>query len=113
MNWKDMLGETLKRVEDIEKFLRTVMAQELANSKKLQRIEKQLQSLHREKNQSVEQMADRLIQMSMVQRGESREASVHRRTAPGTSQEEPTNLWGELPDGAQWPPKGVEVVARL
>ena len=113
MNWKDMLGETSKRVADVEKLLRTVMAQELANSKKLQRIEEQLQSLHREKNQSVEQMADRLIQMSMVQRGESREASVHRRTAPGASQEEPSNLWGELPDEAQWPPKGVEVVARI
>ena len=113
MNWKDT-------IEVIEKTIRTVLAQGLANGKKLQRIEEQLQRieeqlqrLHREKNQSVEQMADRLIQMSMVQRGESREASVHRRTAPGTSQEEPSNLWGELPDEAQWPPKGVEVVARL
>ena len=44
MNWKDMLGETSKRVADVEKLLRTVMAQELANSKKLQRIEEQLQS---------------------------------------------------------------------
>jgi TolA-binding protein len=106
MKWKET-------VEELPKLVKTLMAQVAAQSKRLERIEAQLQDLHREKSQSVEQMADRLIEMSMVQRGESREANMHRRTTPGISQNEPSNLWGDLPDEAQWPPKNVDVVVQL
>jgi hypothetical protein len=106
MKWKET-------VEELPKLVKTLMAQVAAQSKRLERIEAQLQDLRREKSQSVEQMADRLIEMSMVQRGESREANMHRRTTPGTSQNEPSNLWGDLPDEAQWPPKNVDVVVQL
>ena len=118
MAWKETIEGLPKRVDSLERMLKFLVAQAAAQSERLERIEAQLQALYRDKSQSVEQMADRLIQMSMVQRGESREASVHRRTTPGIASSllesvGPANLWGELPDEDQWPPKNVDVVARL
>ena len=115
MGWKEDIGSLLDKVDSLSNTVKILVAKSYTQAQSQKRMEAQLEDLHREKSQAVEQMADRLIQMSMVQRGESREASVHRRTAPGHSPDGPSNsnLWGDLPDEAQWPPKNVDVVAQL
>ncbi len=113
MSWKEIVEELPKRIDLLEKMLDALMAHGVSQDARLKRIEARLQAIHQEKSQSVGQMADRLIEMSMVQRGESQAANVHHRTTPSTTQGEPSNLWGDLPDEAQWPPKGIDVVARL
>jgi hypothetical protein len=70
-------------------------------------------------NRRAERMADRIIELAMVNRGDGQSAVAHRRMAgsdsiPSSLNSNPnsTDLWGNAPveEEDTWPPKGFDII---
>ena len=104
MDWK---GGLLEGHVDILKALRIIQSQLVTQSKKLDALRVQVESMVKNKGESADRMADRLIEMAMVNKGLGRDASVHRRYV---QDDKPADLWQESPD-TEWPPKGHDAIS--
>ena len=98
--------KSLAATRDMENALKVVAARLLTLSEQIARLQSQVDQIAKIDSKSAEKMADRLIQMSMVQRGSSHDASVHRNVS---RMEEPqADNWQD--DGNAWPPPGCAAI---
>lgn len=104
MSWKDDLIAQGKANENL---LRVMGGQLALNAKRLTELKAVIDQSERTRSRSADRMADRLIEMAMVQGGNSPVAASHRRSL----EENPVkdDDWGK-PEEDQWPPPGCDVV---
>ena len=101
MDWK---GTLLEGQADILKALKIVQAQLVAQGKEIRTLRAQMELVAKNKGESAERMADRLIEMAMVNKGLGRDASIHRRYV---KDDKPEDLWQDTPE-KPWPPPGCD-----
>ena len=106
MSWKDDMVEMVKH---LEKTIRVLQAQITIQGKRIIALRQFVGDAEKNRGQSADRMADRLIEMAMVNTGESRDAAIHRRSLGETVPPEQGDLWQESPE-TEWPPKGCDAV---
>ena len=107
MSWKEEFSEKL---DELMKAIRALQSQVLMNSKRLETLAIEARSAERTRSKAQDRMADRLIEMAMVNRGQGRNAAIHRRSAADdVTSPEHGDLWQENED-TEWPPKGHDAL---
>ena len=109
MSWKDDLTNLVEVVNRLEKRVKVLQAQIAVYGKQIDALRQVVGSVEKNGGQSADRMADRLIEMAMVNTGESRDAAIHRRSLGETVPPEQGDLWQESPED-EWPPKGCDAV---
>jgi predicted nucleic acid-binding Zn-ribbon protein len=95
MGWKDELITANEKLDRLTKLLVVI-------SRKVEDVERKVDHQSR----SSDRMADRLIEMAMVNKNMGREAVSHRRAL---EEETPSDLWQDTPE-TEWPPKGHDAL---
>ncbi len=104
-DWK---GDFSKQLNSIEKLLRLLQRQVVISSKRIEEIKVTMEQTEKTHSRAADRMADRMIEMAMVNQGRAMEAASHRRTLDEKSTEK-ADLWQDSPD-TQWPPPGCDTV---
>jgi len=107
MAWKDDLATLVERTESLLRTVHLLQQLTVAQSKRLDKLQKVVETLARGGGQSAERMADRLIEMAMVNKGTAEMAAAHRRSLRDL--DTPTDLWEDHEDEV-WPPKGFDAL---
>lgn len=98
-----------EQLDGIEKTLALMQRQMVGLDLKLNKVTNHLDRMAAEKNEAATRMADRLIEMSMVNQGGLRDATTHRNvTKSDTIPEATGDPWAEEQD--EWPPKGTDAI---
>lgn len=96
-----------KQLEDkldlMTRHLGTLQAAVMEGNRKLEA----LRTVVELQSKSAEKMADRLIQMAMVNQGMGREAAGHRRAQQDETPESGSDLWA---NEEEWPPPGCDTL---
>lgn len=108
MSWKDDLEMMVKKVGEISGRLRVLQGQTAINGKRIEALKIMIDSQVQNQSRAADRMADRMIEMAMVNRGSTVEAASHRRTLQ-ESEPEGTDLWQDNPE-TQWPPPGCDAI---
>lgn len=108
MGWKDMITKMSEQQDTIETLIRYLQGEVLINSKRIEALKIMMDQQITTQSRSADRMADRMIEMAMVNRGDTLAAASHRRTLDENPAEEP-DLWQDNPE-TQWPPPGCEAV---
>lgn len=104
MGWKDDLKELGEKADTIIRMIQVVQGQAAINSKRIEAMRVVLDGQMKLQGRAADRMADRIIEMAMVNGGSPVAAASHRRTLD----EKPTegeDLWQDSPE-TQWPPPG-------
>ena len=109
MSWKEMLKKLCCQMTAVETMLRVLQGQVAVNSKRMAALRTMIETSEKNKGQSVDRMADRLIEMAMVDKGMGRSAAIHRRSLQDEVPSEQQDLWQESPE-EEWPPKGFDAI---
>ena len=104
MGWKEDLQTIKQQNASIFKLLGVLNSQTALNSKRIEAMKVLLDEQIKNQSRSADRMADRMIEMAMVNRGDTKEAASHRRTLKESSSDG-TDLWQDSPE-TQWPPPG-------
>jgi len=105
MSWKESLAELGTKMDMMIRHLGTLQASVMHYTKEI----KALQEAVARGNKSADRMADRLIEMAMVNKGMGRDAAIHRRSLSDDTPSEQQDLWQESPE-EEWPPKGFDSI---
>lgn len=108
MSWKDDITKIVAHMDTLERLLRVLQGQTAINSKRIEAMRVIVDQAEKTRSRAADRMADRLVEMAMVNQGKSDMAASHRRTL----NEEPpegTDPWQESPD-TQWPPPGCDAM---
>lgn len=108
MSWKEDLATLVDRVDHLDKVMKYLHATMTVQSKKIDQLIRVVEAATNERGQSMDRMADRLIEMAMVNKGMSRDAAIHRRSLGEQTQVQ--DLWQDSPD-TEWPPKGYDALS--
>lgn len=109
MSWKDDLTSLLETTSHLEKMMKLLQTQMALQSKKLDHLQRTVEAAEKNKGQSADRMADRLIEMAMVNKGMTYDAATHRRSLGQQTPPELNDLWQDSPE-TEWPPKGYDAV---
>jgi len=108
MGWKEDLTTIVDQNRVLHKMVQLLQGQTAINGKRIENLKVLLDEQVKNQSRAADRMADRMIEMAMVNTGRSVEAASHRRTLaepqPGVS-----DLWEENPSD-QWPPPGCDAV---
>ena len=107
MSGKDDLKKSVGTLDLVTTQLKVVIGQTALNSKRLIDLKSSMDQMQKTQSGSAEKMADRMIEMAMVNQGQSREAAGHRRSLD-EHVEDTTDLWKNA--GDDWPPTGCDAV---
>jgi hypothetical protein len=107
MGWKEDLSTLVSTVSHLEKTVKYLQTYIIAQTKKMGQLTQSVETLRKERGQSIDHMADRLIEMAMVNKGMSRDAAIHRRSLG--EEPLPQDPWQDSPD-AEWPPSGYDAL---
>lgn len=105
MSWKDDLANLVESQERVIKLLTVLQGQIAINSKRIEAMRVLIDENIKNQSRAADRMADRMIEMAMVNSGRSVEAASHRRTLD-EKPPEGADLWQDTPD-TQWPPPGT------
>lgn len=105
MSWKESLAELDRRMDMMIRHLGTLQAAVMNHSKEVRLLRETVAK----GNKSADRMADRLIEMAMVNKGMGRDAAIHRRSLQDEAPLEQQDLWQESPE-EEWPPKGFDAI---
>jgi len=108
MGWKDDITTMVEQNDKITRLLMVLQGQVVINSKRIEAMRVLMDDQIKNQSRSADRMADRIIEMAMVNSGRSVEAASHRRTLQETPPEG-TDLWEDNPE-TQWPPPGCDAV---
>jgi hypothetical protein len=92
-----------ERLNEIDKRTNVIAAQVTALAIVVQRLASSIEDLRREHVRTCSRLADKLIELAMVNRGEAAAAVAHRRAEPV---EPVDSLWDGNPE-TDWPPPGT------
>lgn len=93
---------------DIRDSLQKLAAVLTTFNSRLGRLENLVATLVNQRAESVDKMADKLIEMAMVNGGHARGASLHRQVARPEQPDEVVDNWAEVAD--DWPPPNSDVM---
>lgn len=108
MGWKEDIKTTVDTVGFLEKQMRILQGQTAINSKRIEAMRVILEQSEKTRSRAADRMADRMIEMAMVNQGKAVEAASHRRSLEEEVGEK-GDLWQDSPD-TQWPPPGCDEV---
>lgn len=108
MSWKDDLKQITEQNERLMHMMKVLQGQGVLNAKRIEALKLIIDQQTEGANRSADRMADRMIEMAMVNQGRSVEAASHRRTLE-ESIVGGVDLWEDDPD-SQWPPPGCDAV---
>lgn len=108
MSWRDDLATAVEQNEKVIRLLQVLQGQVAINSKRIEAMRVLMDDQIKNQSRSADRMADRMIEMAMVNSGRSVEAASHRRTLD-EKPAEGADLWQDSPD-TQWPPPGCDAV---
>jgi hypothetical protein len=110
MNWKEQIEKMSEQMETVTKLLRVLQGQTAINSKRIEAMRVIVEQAEKTRSHAADRMADRMIEMAMVNQGKAVEAVSHRRSLEEGSQREEGDPWQDSPD-TQWPPPGCDVIS--
>jgi len=109
MSWKDDLKRVVETLDLVTTQLKVTIGQNALNDKRMIEVKAQLDAMQKTQARAVDRMADRMIELAMVNQGDSRSAAGHRRSLDENDHVEDTNdLWRNT--GDDWPPPGCDEV---
>ncbi len=108
MGWKDDLVTIVEQNSRIVKLLQVLQGQTVINSKRIESMRVLLDGQIKNQSRSADRMADRMIEMAMVNNGKADMAATHRRTLD-EKDVEGRDLWQDNPE-TQWPPAGCSAL---
>lgn len=106
MSWRD---DIISKLDSLEKMIQVLSGQIAHNSKKTEDLRIMVEQSEKTRSRAPDRMADRLIEMAMVNQGQSATAAGHRRSLDESTEKE-GDPWQDSPD-TQWPPPGCDVVS--
>lgn len=109
MSWKEDITTLVDQNGRIMKLLQVLQGQVAINSKRIEAMRVILDQSEKTRSRAADRMADRLIEMALVNGGMGREAAGHRRSLEETPPEG-TDPWQDSPE-TQWPPPGFTEVS--
>lgn len=109
MSWKETLTELDDKIGTLTRLVTSLHGQVAIHSKRVEALRVAIETSERTRSHSADRMADRLIQMAMVNKGMGRDAGIHRRAQRDEVPEEQADLWQEDPE-TEWPPKGLDAL---
>lgn len=109
MGWKETLVSLEEQVTRMNGMLRVMQGQTALNTKKIEALRVAVETSEKTRGQSADRMADKLIEMAMVNQGLGRDAAIHRRSQTIETPEQPSDMWQDTP-GTEWPPKGCDAL---
>lgn len=108
MSWKDDIVKIVEQNDMLERLLRVLQGQVAINSKRIEAMRVIMDQSEKTRSRAADRMADRMIEMAMVNRGATMEAASHRRTLD-EKPEGGADPWQDNPE-TQWPPPGCDAV---
>ena len=105
MGWKE--DQDLK-LDKLGRLLTIMLDKMKMNGKRLDAMRVLLDDQIKNESRAADRMADRIIEMAMVNQGGAREAAAHRRTLD-EKLVEGADLWQDNPE-TQWPPPGHDAI---
>jgi len=105
MSWKDDLKDMADTSRQMENQLKAVMGHLALNEKRMIELKGSMDAMRTSQSRAADRMADRMIEMAMVNKGQGREAAGHRRSLD-EHVEDTTDLWKNA--GDDWPPPGCD-----
>jgi len=108
MSWKDDLTNLVEQQEQVVHLLKVLQGQTVLNAKRIDALRVLMDNQIKDQNRSADRMADRMIEMAMVNQGHTTAAASHRRTLD-EKPAEGADLWQDSPE-TQWPPPGCDAV---
>lgn len=108
MSWKEQIEKIAEDVRGTAKMLRVLQGQTAINSKRIEALRVMIEQVEKTRSRSADRMADRLIEMAMVNQGGAAVAASHRRSL-NEELPESTDHWQDSPE-IQWPPPGCDAM---
>lgn len=108
MSWKNELTRVGEKIDTVVRMLQVIQGQTAINGKRIEAVRVLLDQQIKNQSRAADRMADRLIEMAMVNKDKAREAASHRRTL-NEEEVEGKDLWQDSPN-TQWPPPGCDAV---
>jgi cobalamin-dependent methionine synthase I len=106
MGWKEDFS---KQLDVVERLLRVLQGQTAINSKRIEAMRVIIEQSEKTRSRAADRMADRLVEMAMVNQGKAVEAASHRRSLEENPEAEAADPWQDSPD-TQWPPPGCDAI---
>lgn len=106
MSWKEDLTKIVEQNEKLMHMMAVIQGQGVLNAKRIEALKVILDSHMKGTSRSADRMADRIVEMAMVNQGKADMATAHRRTLEETPVEG-ADLWQDSPE-TQWPPPGCD-----
>lgn len=109
MSWKEDIAKMVEQNDMIERLLRLLQGQVAINSKRIEAVRVLLDGQIKNQSRSADRMADRMIEMAMVNQGKPTEAAVHRtRSDNAFSSQDAWAVGSEQNPDDVWPPAGCD-----
>jgi hypothetical protein len=105
MGWKEDLKRTADGIARHDAILKGITSLLAAQSKRISELTHTVKTM----SSAADRMADRLIEMAMVNNGAPRDASIHRRALQDEVPQEQADLWQDNPS-TEWPPPGHDAL---
>ena len=110
MSWKDDLKDLKELVTLQGAQIRLTTGHLALCLKRLTDLRATIDQMQKSQSRAVDRMADRMIELAMVNQGDSRAAAGHRRSLNEDDHPADTNdLWKNA--GDDWPPPGCDAVS--
>lgn len=106
MSWKDDLSNIVEQNKKLMHMVAVIQGQEVLAAKRMEALKVIIDQQIKGASRSADRMADRMIEMAMVQNGSPEMAATHRRTLDESLEAE-ADLWQDSLD-TQWPPPGCD-----
>lgn len=103
MSWKE---DVSSKLGTLERMVKVMAGQTALNSKRIEAMRVMIEQSDKTRSRAADRMADRMIEMAMVNQGKAVEAAAHRRSLEEGS-EELGDPWQDSPE-TQWPPPGCD-----
>lgn len=105
MSWRE---EIVSKLDSLVAAVRVLNARAAVNSKQIGEMKVVLEQVEKTRSRAADRMADRIVEMAMVNQGMGREAAAHRRSLDESTEKE-GDPWQDSPE-TQWPPPGTDEV---
>lgn len=103
MAWKN---DVIDRLDHLQRDLTTLKTFVVAQGRLLSSLAEKVERLSSNQSRAADKMADKLIEMAMVQQGANKSASIHRRSQVDMMEEGHSDPWQEKDN--EWPPAGCD-----
>ena len=108
MSWKDDLEAIKEQNVTLLKMLQVLTSQVALASQRTDKMRALVDEMVKSQGRAADRMADRIIEMALVNQGQGAAAVSHRRSLD-EKLPEGTDLWEDKPE-TQWPPPGCTAV---